>query len=79
MAAYEERLVGVGIYTKDTRLQVNQEIQADKRYLTVTTPDVYTGAEGEIHFISGIYTSYGSGGSTALWRKDYAGSLDGYR
>ncbi|MCI8295599.1 MAG: S8 family serine peptidase [Lachnospiraceae bacterium] len=79
MAAYEERLVGVGIYTKDTRLQVNQEIQADKRYLTVTTPDVYTGAEGEIHFISGIYTIYGSGGSTALWRKDYAGSLDGYR
>lgn len=79
MAAYKERLAGYGLYAEDTRLWVNQEIRSDKRYDPVTTPDIYTAAEGGIHFLSGIYTIYGSDRSMVLLRKDYAGSLDGYR
>lgn len=79
MAAYKERLAGYGLYAGDTRLWVNQEIRSDKRYDPVTTPDIYTAAEGGIRFLSGIYTIFGSDRSMVLLRKDYAGSLDGYR
>lgn len=78
MAAYQETLREYGLFANDIRLRVNQEVQADDRYYTVTTPDIYT-AETEIKFLSGIYTIYHRNQPTELWRKDYQGSLDAWR
>lgn len=78
MAEYQNALKKYGLFSKDTRLRVNQEIPADDRYYTATTPDIYT-AETEIRFLSGIYTIYRRNQPTELWRKDYQGSLDAWR
>ena len=78
MAAYQKKLGEVGLYSNDVRLWVNQEIRSDWQYYMKTTPDIYTAKKGEIRFLSGIYTIYGSG-RTELWRKDYQGSLDEWR
>lgn len=87
---YSAKLREMGLNAVDMRLGTNQEEAAAdansldyaswyNQYAALTAADTYTAMEGEIEFLSGISTHQIMGGPLCLYRRDYSGSLDGYR
>ncbi len=81
---YYSLLEEAGLYANDTRLGTDSSRLTTEEYNSnhIITPDIYSAAEGEISWISGIYTYDASESYTGplhLVRQDNTHSLDSYR
>ena len=83
MNSYKELLANLGLQAEDERIGMSQNgrfISRDEVEAFETAPDIYSALEGEITFLSGIYTSWGNDYTVKqLTKYDYQGSLDEFR
>ena len=83
MNSYKELLANLGLQAEDERIGMSQNgrlISSNEVEAFETAPDIYSPLEGEITFLSGIYTSWGNDYTVKqLTKCDYQGSLDEFR
>lgn len=83
MDTYRNLLESHGLKAEDERIGMSQNSgwsELAEGQLFETAPDIYTAVEGDITFISAIYTDRGSNRDTKqLFKKDYQETLDKFR
>lgn len=83
MNSYKELLANLGLQAEDERIGMSQNgrfISSNEVEAFETALDIYSPLEGEITFLSGIYTSWGNDYTVKqLTKYDYQGSLDEFR